>query len=326
MTSNLRRRAKTTPEINGSNFATPWLGVADREIRARDNFGLLAILNLTLDSFFDGGRFRSREEGVEAAKSLLDAGADVIDIGCESTRPGAKSVDAVKEREEVSRAIRLLRSERPEAQISADTRKAAVAAAALENGAAIINDVSSFDYDPGMLDVLVQYKPAYVLTHNRGPADAKSDDKPDEITARIKRFFDAKLNALARAGFPENRVALDPGVGFGKSPRENLAVMTAGYQFAEFGRPLLAAVSMKSVFGFFPGLPLTRRKHASLVAAVILWQKGFFWHRVHHVCETRDALLLADALGVGESNVCRSISFNSPGPDRFRNADRAFRF
>lgn len=273
-----------------------WRGLGGKKIVSGANFGLMAIVNLTPDSFYDGGKLPTTDAVITYMIQALENGATILDIGGESTRPGAAAVDPASEWARVESALRAATKLFPETPVSLDTRSGECARKALELGAAIVNDVSSFDYDPALRDVLIEYRPAYVLTHNRGLANAASPDKPQTIVAEIKKFFDTKLNELARAGLPEDRVALDPGVGFGKTWRENLAILAKADEFREFNRPLLAGVSMKSFFGHFLGLSPDRRGSATVVTCALLWQKGFFWHRVHDVAETRNALLLAEAL------------------------------
>lgn len=265
-----------------------WKIAGGRVAETERPYGIMGILNLTPDSFFDGGL---AADPVEKAGALLLDGADIIDIGAESTRPGA---DAVCAGEEIARLGPLaeIRKRHPAAVISVDTRNSRTARHALEAGADIINDVSACcSHDPGLLDVVCQFRPGYVLMHSQGsPRDMQKNPCYDDVVGDISRFFEHGLARLTAAGLPEDRIALDPGIGFGKTAADNVRLMASVGEFLRFGRPLLVGLSMKSLFGALLDLQPGEREGATSVCCALLWERGVFWHRVHKVKSTRDAL------------------------------------
>ncbi|MDR1857730.1 MAG: dihydropteroate synthase [Desulfovibrio sp.] len=272
-------------------------------VLAPDAFGVMGIVNVTPDSFFDGGVHATVETACAHAGALLRDGADVIDIGGESTRPGAEDVPPELEMERIMPVLASLRDRLPDAAISVDTRNARTAAAALEAGAVIVNDVSACRRDPELLDVLAQYGPGYVLMHDGGgPGDTGERGECRNVRGEVLRFFSRELDRLVAAGLPEDRIVLDPGIGFGKTLADNLALLAHPEDWFGFGRPILAGISMKSMFGDLLGLPVEERGAATRTAAALLWERGVFWHRVHDVAATRQGLLLARAVGEGRAH------------------------
>lgn len=260
----------------------------------------MGIVNVTPDSFFDGGMHMKTEDAVAHALRLRDDGADILDLGAESSRPGARPLSS---EEELARLLPVLCGIRARASgvcISVDTYHAATADAVLRCGAEIINDISGCDYDPGLLDVLTQYRPGYVLMHRQGrPATMQVAPRYDDVRREVMEFFEQGLNRLTRAGLPEDRIALDPGIGFGKTLEHNLTLLAHAEDWRAFGRPVLMGLSMKSLFGDLLGLPAARRGAATQTATALLWQKGVFWHRVHDAAAARQGLRLAAALRTG---------------------------
>lgn len=260
-------------------------------------FGVMGILNLTPDSFYDGGRHATGEAALARALALRDAGADMLDMGAESSRPGARALAPGEELERLAPVLRAVRERMPEIAISVDTVHAATAAAALDMGAVVINDVSGCAVDPELTDVLVERKPGYVLMHSQGrPPDMQAAPQYADVCCEVFRFFERELNRLVAAGLPEDRIVLDPGIGFGKTLAHNLELLAHMDRFLEFGRPLLVGLSMKSLFGDFLGLPVGERGAATQTASALLWERGVCWHRVHDVAAVRGALRLAAAL------------------------------
>ena len=189
-----------------------------------------------------------------------------------------------------------LRREIPGVMLSVDTYHAATAAAVLEEGVQIINDISACAFDPGLLDVLVQYKPGYVLMHSQGRPDVmQKDPRYTDVRSEVMAFFERELHRLTTAGLPEEHIVLDPGIGFGKTLRHNLELLAHAEDWLAFGRPVLMGLSMKSMFGQLLGLTTQERGCATQVATAMLWEKGLFWHRVHDVAATRQTLTLAAA-------------------------------
>lgn len=256
------------------------------------NYGILGVLNLSPDSFYNGVCHGDERELLEAANNLIESEADIIDIGGESTKPDAQPCPLQMEQTRVLAAIRLIIDRIPAASLSCDTWHASTAAAVLDLGVKIINDVTSFDMDQELFDVLIQFKPGYVLMHNRGLPNKICESR--DIIHEVKSFFEKKLSRLINAGFPEQNIVLDPGIGFGKTIRDNCLLINHIEEMLEFQRPIMAGVSMKSFFGKITGQPLNHRVCSTATLSAILLQKGVTWHRVHNVRETRSSLLLGD--------------------------------
>lgn len=263
-------------------------------------FGIMGILNISSDSFYDGGTIRGADDLLVKVSALLNAGADIIDIGAESTRPGAKALATDIELALLLPALSLIREHFPHVQVSIDSRKALPAAKCLELGADIINDVSGLQFDPFLLDVLSEWRPAYVLTHSQAlPENMQKCPKYKDIISEICFFFEDALKRLENAGLSREHVALDPGIGFGKTLGHNLEILRNLERFLEFGRPLLLGLSMKSFFGQLLGHDLSNRLMDTALASALCWNKGVFWHRVHDPASVRDALRLTSALQKG---------------------------
>ncbi|MDR1658753.1 MAG: dihydropteroate synthase [Desulfovibrio sp.] len=260
-------------------------------------FGVMGIVNLTPDSFYDGGRCVSTGSGLARALRLYGDGADIVDFGAETTKPGSEALSPEEEQARLLPVLRAARGASPDMVVSVDTYHAGTAAAALDLGAAVINDVSACSFDPGLTDVLVQYKPGYVLMHHRGrPKTMQDGPRYDDVRREVASFFEREMTRLVKAGLPEDRIALDPGIGFGKTCAHNVDILAHPGELLSFGRPVLVGISMKSVFGDLLGLPADDRGMATQVATALLWSGGIFWHRVHDVAATRQSLALAAAL------------------------------
>lgn len=258
---------------------------------------LAGIVNATPDSFSDGGRYAAPEAAVAHALTLLDEGAGMVDLGAESTRPFAAPVGADAEAARLLPVLEGVRGARPDALVSVDTYKASTARQALDLGAHIINDVSACAFDPALLEVLVSYKPGYVLMHSQGrPTTMQVAPVYTSVVDEVLAFFESKLAELVRAGLPEDRIVLDPGVGFGKRAEHSLAVLRHVERFMTLGRPLYVGLSMKSLFGDTLQLSVEERGEATRLALVLLARQGVRYHRVHHVAQARRALLLARTL------------------------------
>lgn len=282
-----------------------WRVLGGRALPASAPFGIMGIVNVTPDSFFDGGEHMQVEQAVTHALRLRDEGADMLDLGAESSRPGARSLSADEELRRLLPVLCRLRTVASGTCLSVDTYHAATADAVLRCGASVINDISGCVYDPALLDVLVQHRPGYVLMHRQGrPATMQNAPRYDDVRRDVMEFFEQMLNRLVRAGLPEEHIVLDPGIGFGKTLEHNLALLAHAEEWLSFGRPVLMGLSMKSLFGDLLGLPVARRGAATQTATALLWQKGIFWHRVHDVAAARQGLTLAAALRAGESVAC----------------------
>lgn len=297
-------RASAAVAVEGAERPV-WRVLGGRALPASAPFGIMGIVNVTPDSFFDGGEHMQVEQAVAHALRLRDEGADMLDLGAESSRPGARSLSADEELRRLLPVLCRLRAVASGICISVDTYHAATADAVLHCGASVINDISGCVYDPALLDVLVQHRPGYVLMHRQGrPATMQNAPRYDDVRRDVMEFFDQMLNRLVRAGLPEDRIVLDPGIGFGKTLEHNLTLLAHAEEWLTFGRPVLMGLSMKSLFGDLLGLPVARRGAVTQTATALLWQKGIFWHRVHDVAAARQGLTLAAALRAGENVAC----------------------
>ena len=276
-----------------------WRAKGGRALTTPRPFGIFGIVNLTPDSFYDGGAHEG-DAGLRHALQLREQGADVLDLGAESTRPGAAAITPQEELRRLLPALAGLRRAAPAAVLSVDTWRASTAAAALDMGAAIINDVSACAWDPCLLDVLAQYRPGYVLMHSAGrPATMQAAPAYTDVRREVREFFERALKKLTQAGLPEDRIALDPGIGFGKTLEHNLTLLAHPEDWLSLGRPVLVGLSMKSLFGDLLGLPAPARGTATLAATALLRARGVFWHRLHDVAGAAQALAVAAALSPG---------------------------
>lgn len=256
---------------------------------------VMGVLNLTPDSFSDGGRYPDLGAALAAAEALIAAGADLVDVGGESTRPGADEVPADEERRRVVPLISALRA-KSRIRISIDTRKAVVARAALDAGADLVNDVSALG-DPGMLPLLVEREVPVVLMHMRGdPATMQRDTTYADVVSEVAAFLARQSGAAVRRGVADDRILVDPGIGFGKSAAGSLALLGRLPVLGAIGRPILIGASRKSFLGAALGLPAGEREEASLAVAAWAAAEGAHVIRAHDVRGTARVLRVIDAL------------------------------
>jgi dihydropteroate synthase len=261
----------------------------------------MGIVNVTPDSFYDGDALKTPASAVRHCLRLLDQGARILDLGGASSRPGAREVAPEEEQARLLPVLRGLRARPPEqgtgreAVVSVDTCRASTARLALEAGADIVNDISACA-DPELLDVLAEYKPGYVLMHS-DPAGMREGPRYAHVVDEALHFFETELARLCAAGLAEQSIVLDPGIGFGKRLEDTVALLRDIARLRSLGRPLLAGLSMKSLFGDLLGLAPDRRGPATQVATALLAGKGVALHRVHDVAGALDALRLAHCLG-----------------------------
>ncbi len=257
---------------------------------------LMGILNVTPDSFSDGGRYFDRERAVEHGLALAAEGADIIDVGGESTRPGSDPVPAEEELRRVVPVIRALR-ERTDAFISVDTSKAPVARAAVEAGADIINDVSALSADPLMAGTAAETGAAVILMHMKGvPRTMQENPEYGDVTSEVYSFLARKLEEADKAGIRPERTIVDPGIGFGKNVRHNLTLLRDQDVFLGLGRPLLLGFSRKAFIGRVLGLPEEERLEGTIAAAVLSVIRGARILRVHDVGPVARAVRLTEAV------------------------------
>ncbi|UFS69688.1 dihydropteroate synthase [Geomonas sp. RF6] len=257
---------------------------------------IMGILNVTPDSFSDGNRYFSTGVAVERALQMVEEGADIIDIGGESTRPGAPEVS---EAEELSRVLPVVQalSGKVQAPISVDTYKAAVARAACAAGAEIINDVSAFSFDPAMASVAADAGAGVVLMHTRGRPDSMQKDTGyADLINEVRESLAASLAAAVAAGVKPERIVLDPGIGFGKGAEGNLELIRRLGEFLPLGRPLLIGPSRKSFIGRILGRETGERVFGTAAAVAVGLINGASIFRVHDVAAMRDVVDLTRAL------------------------------
>ena len=259
---------------------------------------LMAILNTTPNSFSDGGQFNAPAVAVERARTLIEAGADILDIGGESTHPGAADVEPAEELARTVPVIAALRAGGARAPISIDTRTAVVARAALAAGAAMVNDVSAFVSDPDMAGVVSQAQGAACLMHAQGtPQTMQNDPRYDDVLLDVYDFLEARVAAAEAAGIPRARLLVDPGIGFGKTVAHNLALIRGLSLFHGLGCGLLLGASRKSFIGLIGGTQgVDQRAPGSIAVALAAVAQGVQVLRVHDLAATRQALRLWQAL------------------------------
>ena len=251
---------------------------------------VMGILNVTPDSFSDGGRHDGVEAACAHARAMVADGADIIDIGGESTRPGATEVGP---QEEISRILPVLSAlaDGLSVPVSVDTYKAVTAKAALQAGAAIVNDVWGLQRDPEIASVAASFGAPVVVMHNREEKDPALDILDD-----MYRFFEHSLQIARKAGIPDAHIVLDPGIGFGKTPEQNLDALRRIGELKVFGFPVLIGVSRKSFIGLATGRPAQERLAGTLAAGMIAVAQGADIVRVHDVREHADACKVADVI------------------------------
>jgi dihydropteroate synthase len=260
---------------------------------ARQRPVIMAILNVTPDSFSDGGRFAAPAAAIARAEAMVAEGCDIVDIGGESTRPEAEPVGAPDEFARVAPVVAELAPRLP-AAISIDTYKADVAAQALSLGAVVVNDVWGLQKDPAMAAVAAAAEAAVIITHNRPAKDEALD-----ILADIRRFFDRSLALAAAAGIPREHLILDPGVGFAKTSRQNLAALAGIAALTDYGLPILVGVSRKRFLGSLLAVDDRHLLAATIAANLAAAAHGASVFRVHDVAEHVAALKVFQLLRAG---------------------------
>jgi dihydropteroate synthase len=256
---------------------------------------VMGILNVTPDSFSDGGQFKQLDKALEHALLMQKQGAEVIDIGGESTRPGATEVSLGEELNRVIPVIEKIR-QYSDVAISIDTSKPEVMQAAIDAGANMVNDVNALHAE-GALEVCVKGRAAVCLMHKQGdPQTMQNNPQYQNVVDEIKQYLIERANSCINAGLPAEKICIDPGFGFGKTLENNLSLLKEMQQFCALDYPVLVAISRKSMFGMLLERGVSERLVASTSAVVIAYQKGARFFRVHDVAETCDALKLCEAV------------------------------
>jgi len=262
---------------------------------------IMGIINVTPDSFFDGGRHFEPAKAIADGEAMAASGADILDIGGESTRPGAQPVS---ENEEIARVLPVVRGLRAQVDvpISIDTYKTKVARAALDAGADIVNDISALRFDPEMASMVATENVPLILMHMQGtPRTMQKDPQYGDVVRQVRDFLAAQLYQAMESGVAQDAVVIDPGIGFGKTIEHNLQLLRGLPMLAALGQPLLVGVSRKTFIGKILGAEPAERLEGSLAAAVAAVLAGANILRVHDVAETCKALRIADAIRFGSN-------------------------
>ena len=267
-----------------------WLSSEDKQSL------IMGILNVTPDSFSDGGQYFKKNTAIEHALEMVKNGADIIDIGGESTRPFS---DPVSLDEELSRVIPVIEGIRKKSDvcISIDTTKSVVASKALNVGASIINDVSAMEVDPLMADVAIQFNCPLIIMHMKGtPKNMQDNPKYESLVSDIKDYLVSRIDFALSKGVEQKKIIIDQGIGFGKTVENNFEIINNLNHFVNLNLPVLLGASRKSFIGIALNLPENERLEGSLAANIIGLQQGVKIFRVHDVAETHKALLIANKI------------------------------
>jgi dihydropteroate synthase len=257
---------------------------------------VMAIVNCTEDSFYPGSRNAGPEEAVNRALAAAEAGADIIDFGGESTRPGAAYVSADEERRRLIPVIRAFRGQK-QTPVSVDTRKAAAARAALEAGADLINDISALEDDPALGPLCAEWGAPVVLMHKKGiPADMQDKPYYQDVVGEVRSYLAAAAGRALAAGIPPEHIILDPGIGFGKRREDNLALLARLGEIRSLGYPVLIGLSRKTIIGDLTGREVTGRLAGTLAANAFCLMNGAGIIRVHDVAEAVDLVKVISAI------------------------------
>ena len=257
---------------------------------------IMGILNVTPDSFSDGGKYLEKNTAINHALEMIDEGADIIDIGGESTRPFS---DPVSLKEEISRVVPVIEGIRKESDIciSIDTTKSQVATAALNSGASVINDVSAMEVDPLMVDVALKFDCPLIIMHMKGtPKNMQDDPQYESLISDIKDYLLDRADFIISKGINPKKIVIDPGIGFGKTVENNFEIINNLNHFTTMNFPVLLGASRKSFIGISLNLPEEDRLEGSLAANIIGFQNGAKIFRVHDVAETNKALIIANKI------------------------------
>jgi dihydropteroate synthase len=283
----------------------PW-HLRDRTVDCSARTQVMGILNVTPDSFSDGGRHFDPEVAVAAGLQMVADGADLLDVGGESTRPGSEAVPAAEEVDRVVPVIKRLAAE-VDVPISIDTRKHEVAEAALDAGAAIVNDVSAGEHDPRIFEVVRASAAGLVLMHMRGDPDTMTRlTYYDDVVREVKDYLRGRVAVAVEAGIPWEALAVDPGLGFAKTTPQSFLLMKETSAFLEFERPVLVGPSRKSFIGHVLGTEVTERMEGTAGAVAYLAANGAHIVRVHDVKEMVRVVRVVDAIRAASAAAART--------------------
>jgi dihydropteroate synthase len=265
-------------------------------VNAEAPFVVMGIVNVTPDSFSDGGAFEEPLAAIAQARRLAGAGAAILDVGGESTRPGADPVPVEEERRRVVPVVEGIAGLGLGVQISIDTMKLEVAEAAVDVGASYVNDVTAFRHDPDLAGLVADRGLDCCLMHMLGePRTMQQAPRYDDVVSDVKAFLEERMAAAVAAGVAEEQIQLDPGIGFGKTLEHNLELIRRLDELAALGRPIVVGTSRKSFLGRITGRDVTERAHATAASCVLAFERGGRVFRVHDVAAVADALAVAAA-------------------------------
>jgi dihydropteroate synthase len=296
----IRELKLISEELKKQPFGLSEIGDEILRILELDNslsaFLIMGVLNVTPDSFSDGGDYFNGDEAKKRFEEMEEEGADIIDVGAESSRPGAKRVEVDEELSRLKEVFPLF--EKSSILVSIDTYKSEVAETALSHGAKIVNDISALRMDKRMVEVLRDYNAKVVLMHMKGtPETMQKEPYYDDVMNEIGEFFEERIEFCLSSGIDEDRIILDPGIGFGKRQKDNLTILSKLEEFTSYGFPVLIGASRKSFIGRITGEEVENRLDASIATAVYSYLKGVSIFRVHDVRQTRNALSVIYAIG-----------------------------
>ena len=258
---------------------------------------VMGILNVTPDSFSDGGLFYNTDEAVSHALQLIEYGIDIIDIGGESTRPGAKKISEEEEIQRIIPVVKQIRELSPEIIISIDTTKSMVAQKAIQSGANIINDISGFSFDNRMIDVVRESKVPVIIMHMQGdPSNMQNKPVYDDLIIDISSFFKSKIKLATDAGIKKKQIILDPGIGFGKTVGDNFQLINQLNEFCKLGFPVMIGPSRKSFIGTTLNLPVDDRLEGTAAAVAVGVMNGARIVRVHDVKEIKRVVTIVEKI------------------------------
>ena len=296
----IRELKLISEELKKQPFGLPKIGDRILQILKSENslpvFSIMGVLNVTPDSFSDGGDYFNEEDARKRFAEIEKEGADIIDVGAESSRPGSKRLEIEEELSRLKEVFPLF--ERSSIPVSIDTYKSEVAEAALSKGAKIVNDISALRMDKKMAEVVRDYNARIVLMHMKGTPETMQDDPHyDDVMKEIGEFFEERVDFCLSNGIDEDKIILDPGIGFGKRQEDNLTILSKLEEFTSYGFPILIGTSRKSFIGKITGEDAKNRVDASIATAVYSYLKGASIFRVHDIKQSKNALSVISAIG-----------------------------
>ncbi len=270
--------------------------MTDSTVLVEKRTRIMGVLNCTPDSFSDGGMYSSVPAAVERAVQMAEEGADIIDIGGESSRPGSEPVPAREELERVMPVIQALKG-KIEVPLSIDTYKSEVAREALAGGVSIVNDITALGGDPDMARTIAEFKAGVVLMHMKGdPRTMQDEPYYHDVVAEVYSFLSGAVDLAVSEGIDPEKIVVDPGIGFGKTAEHNLTILRELRRFLELGKPVLVGTSRKSFIGALTGKEIAARSFGTAASVAAAVMNGASMVRVHDVAAARDIVRVADAI------------------------------